>query len=76
MVGSVASLRVLGSHFQGLGYHSLLSQGPRVPGLESHDPGSQDPGSQGPGFQVLILDYAQVRPLPLPDFSCILKKKE
>ena len=52
-----------------------------MPGLESHGPGSQgpgsqDPGSQGPGFQVLILDYAQVRPLPLPDFSCILKKRE
>ena len=51
-----------------------------MPGLESHGPGSQgpgsqDPGSQGPGFQVLILDYVQVRPLPLPDFSCILKKK-
>ena len=49
VVGSVASLRILGSHFQGPGWQSLVSRGPRVPSLGSHGPGSQ---VSGPDFRL------------------------
>ena len=53
-MGSVASLRVLGSHFQGPGWQSLVSRGPRVPSLGSHGLGSHGPGSHvsGPDFRL------------------------
>ena len=53
VVGSVASLSVLGSHFQGPGCQAFASQGSRVP--RSRVPGSRVSGSQGPGSQVLCL---------------------
>ena len=66
MVGSVASLRVLGSHFQVPDCQGLVFQGSRVPGPRSHGPrvswswvsgsyisGFHDLGSQGPGSQDL-----------------------
>ena len=71
MVGSVASLRVLRSHFQGPGFQDLVSQGLRVPGPGSHGPrflGLRVPDLRvlglkvpGPGFQRMILDYTNIK---------------
>ena len=53
VVGSVASLKVLGSHFQVTGCQANVSQGPRVPGPGFHSP--RVPRSRVPGSRVSSL---------------------
>ena len=56
-MGSVASFRVPGSHFQGPG-----CQGPVSQGAGSQSARSQGPGSQSPDFRVCLLKYVQKSP--------------
>ena len=57
VMGSVASLRVLGSYFRGPECQGLVSQGPRVPGPGLMVPGSWVSESQGPGCRVSSPDF-------------------
>ena len=86
VVGLVASLKVLGSHFQDPGCQGFIFQGPRVPESQVLDlmvpgfrvSGSQVSGSQGSGSQSLLV--AQKLSLfgeyPLSNFKATLLKRD
>ena len=73
VVGSAASLRVPGSHFQGPGYQGSVSQGPRMPGPRVPD--FRGPGARVPGFRVSRSRVAESR-VSGPDFRLCRKESK